>query len=102
MAHINNVIKIKSLSYNLLKQKLLSATDITAIGCHGQTVCHQPTGQRPFTLQLGDNNRVIALRNMTVVGDFRRRDMVYGGQGAPLVLLFIIIYLVILIKIVLF
>lgn len=70
---------------NLLKQQLLSATDITAIGCHGQTVWHQPTGQRPFTLQLGDNNRIVALTNITVVGDFRRRDMAYGGQGAPLV-----------------
>ncbi|WGO84785.1 anhydro-N-acetylmuramic acid kinase [Arsenophonus apicola] len=70
---------------NLLKQQSLAATEITAIGCHGQTVWHQPTGQRPFTLQLGDNNRIVALTNITVVGDFRRRDMAYGGQGAPLV-----------------
>lgn len=70
---------------NLLKQQSLPATEITAIGCHGQTVWHQPTGQWPFTLQLGDNNRIVALTNITVVGDFRRRDMAYGGQGAPLV-----------------
>ncbi|WP_342122256.1 anhydro-N-acetylmuramic acid kinase, partial [Proteus mirabilis] len=27
---------------------------ITAIGNHGQTVFHQPTGETPFTIQLGD------------------------------------------------
>ncbi|MBW7984375.1 anhydro-N-acetylmuramic acid kinase [Enterobacillus tribolii] len=69
----------------LLKQCGLMPRDIAAIGCHGQTVWHQPEGAQPFTLQLGDNNRVAALTGITTVGDFRRRDMAYGGQGAPLV-----------------
>lgn len=30
---------------NLLKQQSLLATEITAIGCHGQTVWHQPTAK---------------------------------------------------------
>ncbi|MCE1844174.1 anhydro-N-acetylmuramic acid kinase, partial [Enterobacter hormaechei] len=46
---------------------------------------HEPDGEKPFTMQIGDNNRVAALTNITTVGDFRRRDMAYGGQGAPLV-----------------
>ncbi len=69
----------------LLKQSAVSAQEITAIGCHGQTVWHQPEGELRFSLQLGDNNRVVARTNITTVGDFRRRDMAYGGQGAPLV-----------------
>ncbi|MBN3064732.1 anhydro-N-acetylmuramic acid kinase [Pectobacterium aquaticum] len=69
----------------LLKETELSAEDITAIGCHGQTVWHEPTGDTPCTLQIGDNNRVAALTGITTVGDFRRRDLAYGGQGAPLV-----------------
>ncbi|MCH5050433.1 anhydro-N-acetylmuramic acid kinase [Pectobacterium aquaticum] len=69
----------------LLKETELSAEDITAIGCHGQTVWHEPTGDAPCTLQIGDNNRVAALTGITTVGDFRRRDLAYGGQGAPLV-----------------
>lgn len=69
----------------LLEQTGLTAEDIIAIGCHGQTVWHQPEGEQPFTMQLGDNNRIAALTGITTVGDFRRRDMAYGGQGAPLV-----------------
>lgn len=69
----------------LLQQTGLTAEDIIAIGCHGQTVWHEPDSEQPFTMQLGDNNRVAALTGITTVGDFRRRDMAYGGQGAPLV-----------------
>ncbi|WP_409310808.1 anhydro-N-acetylmuramic acid kinase [Pectobacterium sp. B1J-3] len=69
----------------LLKKTELNPQDITAIGCHGQTVWHEPNGEAPCTLQIGDNNRISAMTGITTVGDFRRRDLAYGGQGAPLV-----------------
>ncbi len=69
----------------LLTKAGLTAQDITAIGCHGQTVWHEPLGEPAFTMQLGDNNRIAAMTKIATVGDFRRRDMAYGGQGAPLV-----------------
>ena len=69
----------------LMSQEGLSAQDIVAIGCHGQTVWHEPQGDAPFSLQLGDNNTIASRTGVTVVGDFRRRDMALGGQGAPLV-----------------
>lgn len=65
----------------LLAKEGLSAQDITAIGCHGQTVWHEPLGEPAFTMQLGDNNRIAAMTQIATVGDFRRRDMAYGGQG---------------------
>lgn len=69
----------------LMRQENVQPTDIVAIGCHGQTVWHEPTGEAPNTLQIGDNNQIAAHTGVTVVGDFRRRDMALGGQGAPLV-----------------
>lgn len=68
----------------LLAKAKLKASDITAIGSHGQTVFHAPTGDYPFTLQIGDPNSIAQLTGITTVADFRRRDMVVGGEGAPL------------------
>ncbi len=62
-----------------------TAEEITAIGSHGQTVRHLPEGEHPTTVQLGDPNMIAELTGITTVGDFRRRDMAAGGEGAPLV-----------------
>jgi anhydro-N-acetylmuramic acid kinase len=74
----------------LLTDSGLDATDIKAIGSHGQTVRHRPaSSDRPkhqaFTLQIGDPNTIAELTRITTVADFRRRDIAVGGQGAPLV-----------------
>ena len=69
----------------LLEKADVEASEITAVGNHGQTVFHQPDGDYPFTMQLGDANIVAAKTGITTVADFRRKDMALGGQGAPLV-----------------
>lgn len=68
-----------------LAENNLKPSDIQAIGCHGQTVWHSPNSALPFTMQIGDMNLVTAKTGITTVGDFRRKDMAVGGQGAPLV-----------------
>lgn len=68
----------------LLKGASIGREQITAIGCHGQTLCHRPENDPPYTIQLGDNGRLSALTGMTVIGDFRSADVADGGQGAPL------------------
>ncbi|MDD7544098.1 anhydro-N-acetylmuramic acid kinase [Actinobacillus porcinus] len=68
-----------------LATQSLSAQQIQAIGCHGQTIWHSPNSTFPFTMQIGDMNLVAAKTDITTIGDFRRKDMAMGGQGAPLV-----------------
>jgi anhydro-N-acetylmuramic acid kinase len=61
---------------------------VKAIGSHGLTVRHQASGAYPFSLQIGDPNRIAHITGITTVADFRRRDVAAGGQGAPLVPVF--------------
>ncbi|BFM09032.1 anhydro-N-acetylmuramic acid kinase [Halioxenophilus aromaticivorans] len=74
----------------LLAKSNLTASDITAIGSHGQTIRHRPSQehQGPFTWQLGDPNIIAFKTGITTVADFRRMDMAAGGQAAPLAPIF--------------
>jgi anhydro-N-acetylmuramic acid kinase len=67
----------------LLQEAKLLATDIRAIGSHGQTICHNTDSSIPYTLQLGCGHTISSLTCITVVADFRTRDLVNGGQAAP-------------------
>lgn len=68
----------------LLGEGGIDPATVTAIGSHGQTVRHRPGGNTPFTLQLGDPSRLAERTGISVVADFRRRDLAAGGEGAPL------------------
>jgi anhydro-N-acetylmuramic acid kinase len=68
---------------SLLAQAASDVAAIKAIGCHGQTVRHQPA--EGYTLQLVNGSLLAELTGISVVCDFRSRDVVAGGQGAPLV-----------------
>lgn len=63
----------------------VAASDIDAIGSHGQTIRHEPEARYPFSLQLGAPSLVAARVGCRVVADFRNSDIAVGGQGAPLV-----------------
>jgi anhydro-N-acetylmuramic acid kinase len=68
----------------LLQRAGIAATEIAALGSHGQTVRHRPRQTPPYTLQLGDPNVIAEATGIVTVADFRRRDIAAGGQGAPL------------------
>lgn len=67
----------------LLAQAQVEAKDIVAIGSHGQTICHDAAAHIPYTVQLGCPHTIAEMTGIRVVADFRTRDMVVGGQGAP-------------------
>ena len=84
----NALAKIYAEAVNqLLVDAQLSSNQIVAIGCHGQTIRHRPGFEDGigFTLQIGNAALLSELTGITVISDFRSRDIAAGGQGAPLV-----------------
>lgn len=69
----------------LLRATGTAPQSVRAIGSHGQTLLHRPRATLPFTLQVGDANRIAERTRVDVVADFRRRDLAAGGEAAPLV-----------------
>lgn len=66
----------------LLSRAGVGARAVACIGCHGQTVRHRPGAG--YTIQLVNGARLAERTGMTVVCDFRSRDIAAGGEGAPL------------------
>lgn len=71
-------------SLSLLQKADICASDISAIANHGQTVRHAPNASPPFSLQLGDGQKIADLTNIRTLTQFRQADLAAGGQGAPL------------------
>src|SRR5512147_769378 len=72
-AAVGEVFGTSALS--LLQSCGVGPDEIRAIGSHGQTVLHRPRLALPYTIQIGDPNRIAEMTGIDVVADFRRRDM---------------------------
>jgi anhydro-N-acetylmuramic acid kinase len=91
---INSLLEIKEIELEITKKHIFAVQDflsknkinkkeIDVIGFHGQTILHHPKKQ--ITWQIGNAQMLASEIGINVVADFRTKDVVFGGQGAPLV-----------------
>ena len=82
---INNLErKITIFHAEIVKQ--LNISNETIVGFHGQTIFHNP--KEKISIQLGNGKLLNQLTNKIVVFNFRKNDILNGGQGAPLTPIF--------------
>jgi anhydro-N-acetylmuramic acid kinase len=93
ICHYNHVLGeiLADAVIRLCENSGIPLPSIDVIGSHGQTIFHNPKGERfgtrrvCSTLQIGEPCRIAERTGITTVADFRPRDMAAGGEGAPLV-----------------
>ena len=84
-SEINNLErKITIFHAKIIKE--FNLREDTLIGFHGQTIYHNP--KEKISRQLGNGNLLNQLTNKNVVFDFRKNDILNGGEGAPLTPIF--------------
>jgi anhydro-N-acetylmuramic acid kinase len=91
---VNSLLEIKQIELEITKKHIVAVKDfltknkidkknIDIIGFHGQTILHNP--KQGITWQIGNAQMLASETGIDVVADFRTKDIVFGGQGAPLV-----------------
>lgn len=68
---------------NFIEKNEIQRDEIDAIASHGHTIFHQP--ENGFTYQIGCGDTLAYQTGIQVINDFRQKDIIAGGQGAPLV-----------------
>jgi len=77
--------------FQVCQEVRLPVHQLDLIGCHGQTIFHQPDPnplcghQITSTLQIGEAAVLAEETGVTTIADFRPSDMAVGGNGAPLI-----------------
>ena len=91
VAHNLNLNQIKKLDskYTFVLASLINnfleklKINIDFVSSHGHTILHQP--EKGVTIQIGNNIDLSNLISKKLICDFRTQDVLFGGQGAPLV-----------------
>ena len=84
LSELYAVAVARLIEHSVIEHSVAGASNaVAAIGCHGQTVRHRP--EKGYTVQLVNPSLLAERTGITVVADFRGRDVAAGGEGAPLV-----------------
>lgn len=79
---VSHLTQLHGIAVNkLLQEKNLSPENIDVVGFHGQCFYHQPN--KKISVIVGDGQALADQINITVVNNFRAKDIEAGGQGAP-------------------
>lgn len=95
-----NVSDVSNLNYELgeiiaenletfIKEFGIDMKDVFVVGLHGQTIYHN---SGISTLQIGEPSYIAVRNHVDVVFNFRAKDIVLGGVGAPLIPYFDYLY----------
>ena len=81
---LNNAKRLVTIDHIKLINRIIDKhpIDIQLIGFHGQTIFHN--FEKKTSLQIGEAQLIANQTKINVVSDFRRNDLVQGGQGAPI------------------
>ena len=73
-----------TLEHKKIVSKLIKKSKINPklIGFHGQTIFHDNMSK--VSLQLGDGNMLCNMLKTDIVYQFRKKDLLAGGEGAPI------------------
>ncbi len=77
--------KITIFHAKIIDEFKLSDND-TLVGFHGQTIYHN--ADEKISLQLGDGRLLNQLTKKKIIFDFRKKDILNGGNGAPITPIF--------------
>lgn len=77
--------KFAEAAIKIAREGKVDLKEIALIGSHGQTISHLIDRKKAIaTLQIGEPSIIAEMTGVTVVADFRPRDIAAGGEGAPL------------------
>ena len=65
-----------------IKENKINKKFIDYIGISGQTIFHDPKNK--ISIQLGSCRKIQKKINIKIIGNFRKKDIQNGGQGAPI------------------
>ncbi|MBL0925655.1 MAG: anhydro-N-acetylmuramic acid kinase [Sphingomonadaceae bacterium] len=75
-----------TVTHALLKKAGVLASEISLIGLHGHTIAHR--ADLGWTWQIGKAEFLANQLDIPVMSNMRQYDVMYGGQGAPLIPVF--------------